>query len=102
MTTINYLIRQDITKVKTRKQFRVRNGFNSDTGAQLYDNVDGVRCSDNMVYATPVECIKLKEEHIIENPILVRLRKKFKQAKIRISERAFHMHGVPYVQLMSV
>lgn len=96
MSQISYLIKQDAVKTTRKKQW-VMDNYSYETGVRV-GSMDGYAC---LAHATPVKLEKTTECTIIENPIITKLRKKFKQAKVQIRERAFHMHGVAYVELVS-
>ncbi|MES3016231.1 MAG: hypothetical protein V4721_00570 [Bacteroidota bacterium] len=97
MIQINYLLKQDSIKIKHNKQWRPT--YCASEGVILPQYTEGEERPFCYAIGTPVQLVKTTEHLTIENPILSKLRKKFKQAKIEVKERAFHMHGVAYVSI---
>lgn len=91
---INYRIKAETKKREIKKYWEPSRGYSCETGISW--NGGGMACFIN---ASPVTFVKVTDYVRVENPVLPKLRKKFKQAKIKIVERAFHVDGVPYVEL---
>ncbi len=91
---IHYRIKAQTKKRQIKKYWEPSRGYSCEQGIAW--NGGAMACFIN---ASPVTFVKVTEYVKVENPVLPKLRRKFKQAKIKIVEQAFHVDGEPYVEI---
>lgn len=93
---IHYRIKAETKKREIKKYWEPSRGYSCEQGIRWPDG--GQACFIN---ASPVTFVKETNYVRVENPVLGKLRKKFKQAKIKIVETPFRVGDEPYIEFMA-